>query len=98
MINKPKISSRRIALRQVAHYRLVIYFKEGSSNNPSNRPRVFFSYPFYDNMGDMGKFRLWRLVTIKYRGKYITALLYNNVSGLLIKKWVGSWVEQGRDG
>jgi len=34
-----------------------------------------------------------RLVTVKY----ITALLYNNLSGQLIKKWVGSLVEQGRD-
>ena len=39
-----------------------------------------------------------RLVTVKYKGKYITALLYNNLSGQLIKKWVGSLVEAGKDG
>lgn len=97
MIQKPNTLAQRVVRRKTAHYRLVIFFKEGKENNPNNRPRVFYSYPKYDHNGDFGKIRLLRLVTVKYKGKYITALLYNNLSGLLIKKWVGSLVEQGRD-
>ena len=97
MINKPNTVAQRVVQGRNAHYRLVIYFKKGVSKNPSNRPRVFYSYPKYDQRGDFGKTRLMRLVTVKYKGKYITALLYNNLSGQLIKKWVGSLVEQGRD-
>ena len=97
MIQKPNTLAQRVVRKQTAHYRLVIYFKEGISKNKNNRPRVFYSYPKYDQRGDLGKTRLVRLVTVKYKGKYITALLYNNLSGQLIKKWVGSLVEQGRD-
>ena len=97
MISKFNTPSQRVVLRQTAHYRLVIFFKEGLSNNQINRPRVFYSYPKYDQKGDFGKTRLIRLVTIKYKDKYITALLYNNLSGQLIKKWVGSLVEVGKD-
>ena len=97
MIQKPNSPSQRVVYSKNAHYRLVIYFKEGVSNNQNNRPRVFYSYPKYDQKGDLGKTRLMRLVTAKYKGQYITALLYNNQTGTLLKKWVGSLVEQGRD-
>tara|TARA_Y100001978_G_C23280477_1_gene240074 strand:+ start:150 stop:446 length:297 start_codon:yes stop_codon:yes gene_type:complete len=97
MKQKPNTLAQRVVRRQNAHYRLVIYFKEGVSKNPNNKPRVFYSYPKYDHRGDLGKIRLIRLVTVKYKGKYITALLYNNLSGQLIKKWVGSLVEAGKD-
>ena len=93
MINKPNTVAQRVVQGRNAHYRLVIYFKEEVSKNPSNRPRVFYSYPKYDIRGGFGKIRLIRLVTVKY----ITALLYNNLSGQLIKKWVGSLVEAGKD-
>ena len=97
MINKPNTVAQRVVQGRNAHYRLVIYFKEGISKNKNNRPRVFYSYPKYDQKGDFGKTRLVRLVTVKYKGKYITALLYNNQTGILLKKWVGSLVERGRD-
>lgn len=97
MIQKPDTLAQRVVLWHKPHYRLVIYFKEGVSKNQDNRPRVFYSYPKYDQTGDFGKIRLMRLVTVKYKGKYITALLYNNHSGLLVKKWVGSLVEQGQE-
>jgi hypothetical protein len=97
MINKPNTVAQRVVQGRNAHYRLVIYFKEGISKNKNNRPRVFYSYPKYYQKGDFGKTRLVRLVTVKYKGKYITALLYNNQTGILLKKWVGSLVERGRD-
>ena len=97
MINKPNTTSQRVVPRQNAQYRLVMFFKEGVQKNLSNRPRVFYSYPKYDQKGDFGKTRLMRLVTTKYKGQYITALLYNNQTGILLKKWVGSLVEKGRE-
>jgi len=48
MIQKPNTTSQRVVPRQTAHYRLVMFFKEGVQKNLSNRPRVFYSYPKYD--------------------------------------------------
>lgn len=89
--------TQHVVNRPIPQYKLVIYFKEGDANNPANKPRVFYSYPAYDKKGEMGKTRLIHLVTAKYKGRYVTALLYNNRSGALERKWIGSVVEAGRE-
>jgi len=95
-MNKPNHKPQRVvAQREVARYKLVVFFKAGQGNNSDNRPRVFYSYFAYDRKGDLGKTHLKRLVTAKYKGMYITALLYNNQTRMLLEKWIGS-IEEGR--
>ncbi len=85
-----KIKRSGVQQGVVAQYRLVVFFKVGILKNAANRPRVFYSYKHLDMRGERGKIQLISLVTVKFKGQYITALLYDNIRGNLLLKWVGS--------
>jgi hypothetical protein len=80
-------------LRYKAKYKLVVYFKDGQGANPLNKPKVFFSREYYDRKGEQGLTVLKNLVTGKFKGTYITALVYNNQTGTPLFKWIGREME-----
>lgn len=85
---RPLNEKQRCVFAQKAKYKLLVYFMAGSGNNGANKPKVFFSREKHDKHGDMGEKELIRLVNVKYTGKYRTALIYDNLTGALLHKWV----------
>lgn len=71
-----------------AKYKLVVYFSAGQGRNYTNKPKVFFSRERLDKLGDEGRIALQILATTKWKGKYTTAILYDNQTGNELNKWV----------
>ncbi|KAB2915146.1 MAG: hypothetical protein F9K23_11670 [Bacteroidetes bacterium] len=86
--NKPLTEKQRSVFATNAKFKLVMFFRKGIGRNGDNKPKVFFSRELHDKAGDAGEKALIDLVTEKYTGKYRTALIYDNQTGVLLHKWV----------
>lgn len=72
-----------------AKYKLVVYFINGNGRNRNNAPKVFFSRERLDKKpgGQDGLFALMKYVS-EIRGKYNTAIIYDNSNNNTLHKWV----------
>lgn len=69
--------------KDISLTKLVIYLND-------NTKKVLYSMRSYDNKGrDYGKqILIDRFINLRYKGKFKTALMYDNLNNNLIHKWV----------
>lgn len=71
-----------------AKYKLVIYFKDKAHLPEGKQHTTLFSCEHRDKKGDTGLNALKKLVTGRFKGTFLTALIYDNQTGVLLHKWV----------
>ncbi len=71
-----------------AKYKLILYFKDKAHLPEGMQHTTLFSCEYRDKKGDTGLYALKGLVTGRFKGTFLTALIYDNQKGVLLHKWV----------
>ncbi|KAB2912958.1 hypothetical protein QQ054_13120 [Oscillatoria amoena NRMC-F 0135] len=71
-----------------AKFKLIIYFKDKAHLPEGMQHTTLFSCEYRDWKGDTGLYALKRLVTGRFKGTFLTALIYDNQTEVLLHKWV----------
>ena len=88
MAHNPHFIRKQQDYKPTAKYKLVVYFKNKTHLPPTKQHNTFFSCHHRDKKGEDGLKALKKLVTGRFRGTYLTALIYDNQTGALLHKWV----------
>ncbi len=88
MEQNPHFVKKQQGYKARAKYKLIIYFKDKAHLPEGMQHTTLFSCEYRDKKGDTGLYALKGLVTGRYKGKFLTALIYDNQTGALLHKWV----------
>ncbi|KAB2913544.1 MAG: hypothetical protein F9K23_17110 [Bacteroidetes bacterium] len=88
MEQNPHFIKKQQGYKTRAKYKLIIYFKDKAHLPEGMQHTTLFSCEYRDKKGDTGLYALKGLVTGRYKGKFLTALIYDNQTGVLLHKWV----------